>query len=230
MGIIRTAKERLQAVFGGTPDKGEHEMKYWRARHSAEGTLSNDHFTHFYTAHFGLSFADYEGKRVLDIGCGPRGSLEWADMATERVGLDPLAEQYTKLGTDRHKMTYVASGAERIPFPDGHFDVVCSFNSLDHVDDLDQTIAEIIRVVAPGGRFLLISDLNHEPTACEPVTFSWDIVERFQPALTLIERRDYAKSQKGVYQSIEAGVPYDHSQTNAYGIISAMFVKPSAVS
>jgi len=224
--IIQSAKQRIQAAFGGTVDKGEHELKYWRKRQQAEGTLGNDHFTYFYTEHFGLSFADYQGKRVLDIGCGPRGSLEWASMAAERVGLDPLADEYKQLGADQHAMTYVASPAEQIPFADGHFDVVCSFNSLDHVDDLDRTIAEIIRVVAPGGRFLLISDLNHEPTACEPISFGFEIVDRFAPPLTLVERRDFAKSEPGVYQSIRAGVPYDHSRPKSYGIISACFVKP----
>jgi len=56
---------------------------------------------------------------ALDIGCGPRGSLEWADMTKERYGLDPLANEYLKLGADKHKMKYVASGAEKIPFEDG---------------------------------------------------------------------------------------------------------------
>src|SRR4029079_10710133 len=101
----------------------------------------------FYTSHFGLSASDYAGKRILDIGCGPRGSLEWADMTAERVGLDPLADEYLKLGAKNHKMSYVAAPSEKIPFPDGHFDVVCSFNSLDHVDDIPTTINKIIRVV-----------------------------------------------------------------------------------
>jgi ubiquinone/menaquinone biosynthesis C-methylase UbiE len=41
-------------------------------------------------------------------------------------------------------------GAGQIPFPDAYFDVVCSLNSLDHVDDFDKVAAEIIRVLAPG--------------------------------------------------------------------------------
>ena len=31
---------------------------------------------------------------TTDIGCGPRGSLEWATMAAERVGLDPPVNKY----------------------------------------------------------------------------------------------------------------------------------------
>ena len=68
--------------------------------------------------------------------------------------------EYISLGTDKHQMEYVASGSESIPFPDGHFDVVTSLNSLDHVDDLDMTIREIKRVVRRGGFFLLTLKLS----------------------------------------------------------------------
>jgi hypothetical protein len=43
----------------------------------------------------------FKGKKFLDIGCGPRGSLEWASQATTRVCADPLAVQYGKLGADK---------------------------------------------------------------------------------------------------------------------------------
>jgi len=145
-------------------------------------------------------------------------------MAAERVGLDPLAESYRPLGIARHRMRYVASGAENVPFADGYFDVVCSFNSLDHVDDLDRTIAEITRVTRPGGLLLLITDLHEEPTPCEPIVFSWDIVERFQPAFRLLAQERYEKSPEGVYQSIDAALPFDHSNPNQrYGVLTAKF-------
>ena len=117
-----------------------HEFSYWKERRRTEGTLWNDHYQYFYTDHFSLSPNFYSGKRVLDIGCGPRGSLEWADMASERIGLDPLANRYLKLGAADHKMRYVSAHSESIPFSDGYFDVVCSFNSLDHVSNLEATM------------------------------------------------------------------------------------------
>jgi len=203
------------------------EWLYWLNARVRSGKLSNDHYVHFYTDHFGLSPAYYDGKRILDIGCGPRGSLEWAEHAAERVGLDPLAAQYQRLGAAAHRMRYVASGAESIPFPDGHFDVVCSFNSLDHVDDLDRVIAEIGRVVKPGGLFLLITDVNHAPTLTEPLTFSWDIVHRFVPPLELVDARRFEKRDGGVYDSLRRGVAYDDGDPRTrYGVLSARFRKP----
>jgi ubiquinone/menaquinone biosynthesis C-methylase UbiE len=208
--------------------KAESEIQYWRNVQKKEknGVLSHGHFEHFYTTHFNLTKSFYRDKRILDIGCGPRGSLEWADNALQRIGLDPLAKSYKELGIDNQKMLYVASQAENIPFPDEYFDVDTSFNSLDHVDDVDKTIEEIIRVTKPGAFFLLLTDVNHKPTATEPISFSWDILKKFQPRMRIFEKSFYEKSQHGMYQSITAGIIYDHSNTHQrYGVLSAKLQK-----
>jgi ubiquinone/menaquinone biosynthesis C-methylase UbiE len=189
--------------------KEQHELAFWRKKYQEEGgDLGNGHYERFYTTFFGLERAFYTGKRIIDIGCGPRGSLEWADMAALRVGLDTLAREYKKLGAHRHKMTYIDAGAESIPFPDAHFDVAFSFNSLDHVGDLDRAITEIKRIVKPGGLFLLITEVNHEPTAAEPQSFSFDVVERFAPEYTPLSIRKFEMG-KNVYGSLAEGKPYD---------------------
>jgi ubiquinone/menaquinone biosynthesis C-methylase UbiE len=206
--------------------KAQSELNYWKARKAIENVLSNEHYEFFYTTHFGFDKTFFNNKKILDIGCGPRGSLEWAHNASKRVGLDPLAGSYRKLGIEQHKMEYVSAPAEHIPFPDGYFDVVTSFNSLDHVDNLEESINEIIRVVAPGGLFLLLTEVNHPPTAREPISYSWDIVEKFKPALKVAEEKHYERPVNGMYQGIQAGTPYDHSnKSNRYGILSAKFVK-----
>lgn len=217
----------------GLSRKEKAELAFWESRLQQQGVHSNDHFAYFYTTHFGLDWAFYRGKRLLDIGCGPRGSLEWATEAGLRVGLDPLARAYRQLGTDRHAMQYVAAGAEQIPFPDAFFDVVSSFNSLDHVDDLEQVIAEIIRVLRPGGHLLILTDIHQHPTVLEPAAFSWNIVARFQPSLASVEERHFeysVRSAEGfgdIYQSIRQGVTFDHADTtDRYGILSVRFRKP----
>lgn len=179
--------------------KQYRELFFWKERAANEPVLVNDHYAFFYTAYFGLDAAFYTGKRILDIGCGPRGSLEWAAMAAERVGLDPLANEYLKLGAKRHAMKYVAAPAEDMPFADGYFDVACSFNSLDHVDDLARTIAEIKRVVTPGGLFLLIVEANHPAMVTEPVTFGWGDPALFEDAFTVESCRRYETGDSNIY-------------------------------
>jgi ubiquinone/menaquinone biosynthesis C-methylase UbiE len=147
-------------------------------------------------------------------------------MTAERVGLDPLADSYLELGADEHAMTYVAAGSEDIPFPDGHFDVVASVNSLDHVDDLDATIAEIKRILAPGGTFLLLTDVNHDPNVCEPQEFSWEIVDAFADALWVEDERHLERGAHGMLAALRSARPYDDSRPHLAGILSVRFTKP----
>jgi hypothetical protein len=68
---------------------------------------------------------------------------------------------------------------------------------------------------------LLISDIGHDPTLTEPVTFSWDVIDRFT-GCHAIETRHLEKSVEDVYASVRAGVPYDHANPRKrYGIITA---------
>lgn len=181
------------------------EYYYWRRRRRIEGELSGAHYRPMFTDVFGLDLPHYEGKRVLDVGCGPRGSLEWADTAAERVGLDPLAGSYRRLGTDRHAMSYVKAEAEAMPFPDGHFDVVSAFNALDHVEDLARAEAEIARVCRPGGLFLLLVEIDHGPTWTEPQTMSSDVVERLAPAFEAERVRRFEVGAGGINGSALEG-------------------------
>jgi ubiquinone/menaquinone biosynthesis C-methylase UbiE len=206
--------------------KEYHELGFWKWKKEAETNLSNEHYEYFYTTHFGLEPGFYDGKRILDIGCGPRGSLEWAQMTLERVGLDPLAEKYLQLGAGKHSMKYVKAHSESIPFEDDYFDVVTSFNSLDHVEDLNKTISEITRVTKPAGLFLLVTDVNHDPTPCEPQDISWDVVESFSSRFEILAETHFERNAEGVYQSLTDATPYDHSdKTKRYGILSVKFRK-----
>jgi SAM-dependent methyltransferase len=167
--------------------KRHYELKYWKRRYEDEdGHLSNSHYEPLYTVVYGLQRKDYSAKRVLDIGCGPRGSLEWADMTAQRVGLDPLVPDYLKLGAIKHKMEYVASGSENIPFPDGHFDIVVCLNALDHVDDLHATIREIKRVTKRGGFFLLSVEIEHPATLTEPLTINEIALKNLNPEFKVV--------------------------------------------
>ncbi|WP_421773544.1 class I SAM-dependent methyltransferase [Gracilimonas sp.] len=205
--------------------KEYNELRFWKRKEQEEGSLSNDHYEFFYTTHFNLSKDFYAGKNILDIGCGPRGSLEWADNAEKRIGLDPLADEYLKLGAKNHKMEYVNSGSESMPYEMDYFDVVCSFNSIDHVESLEDTISEIKRVLKQGGVFLLITDVNHEATACEPQEFSWDVVEKFKPEFKIEESYHFEKHKDGVYQSLQDRVKYnDSDNSDRYGILSVKFI------
>jgi len=215
----RRLATKVATPFAPVAWKEYNELRYWKQRKADEGALTNDHYKVFFTDHFGLTDDDYQGKTVLDIGCGPRGSLEWATMANRTIGLDPLAEQYLKLGADKHRMEYLSEPSEAIPLPDASCDIVCSFNSLDHVDDLMQSIAEIKRVTKPGGHFLLLLELNHAPTPTEPHDIKPSIVDDFAPEFIPHDVTVYKTELnenghgQGVYPAIRIGETYDDPYT-----------------
>lgn len=206
---MRRVKQLLGRGSSTGDVKGDAEMDYWRQMYESEnGRLWNGHFEEFFTTYFSLDRSFYDGKRVVDIGCGPRGSLEWATNAGDRVGVDPLVPSYRDLGIEKHAMRYIAAGAESIPVADGSFDIVTTMNSFDHVDDVDATIAELTRIAAPGATLLLLTEVGHEPTPTEPQTLDWDVVDKFTGWRVAWQKRNGLRDDHAVYKSISEDRPY----------------------
>ena len=207
--------------------KGYNELSFWKRLKKEKGGLHNSFYEFFYTTHFGLDKSFYKDKILLDVGCGPSGSLEWASMASRRIGLDPLAKKYLKLGASRHEMEYIDAPSEAIPLENARCDAVFSFNSLDHVEDVEQTMSEIKRVTKPGGILLLLVDVNHPPNDCEPHELSPDkVVELLQPEFVCEDLQVYRPVVRGMYQSIRAGEKFPHPEKVAErGYLSARFIR-----
>jgi SAM-dependent methyltransferase len=115
------------------------------------------------------------GDAVLDVGCGPGNfTRPFARAAGERgrvVGLDAsrtmLAQAARESGTAGRGPLYVRGDAADLPFRDGSFDAVCCFAALYLIEEPLKAVAEIARVLAPGGRVALLASVNRGllPTA-----------------------------------------------------------------
>jgi len=101
-----------------------------------------------------------ESSRLLDVGCGISTVLHF--LPGERVGIDPLGKHYQRLYPYPTGITVRKGRGENIPFPDASFDAVFCSNVLDHVAEPGLTVAEIARVLKPGGHFLLSVELRDE--------------------------------------------------------------------
>lgn len=106
-------------------------------------------------------FGDLAGRRVFDAGCG-KGRFA-------RI----LQEQHPQAGIcaldiSEAMLAYVPAGICRcaglltaLPFPDGAFDAAYATESLEHAVEIETAVAELCRVVKPGGRIVII-DKNAE--------------------------------------------------------------------
>jgi 2-polyprenyl-6-hydroxyphenyl methylase/3-demethylubiquinone-9 3-methyltransferase len=99
------------------------------------------------------------GAPVLDVGSG--GGLlaeEFARLGYAVTGVDP-SEQSVAVARDHAaleglEIEYHVGVGESLPFADASFPIVYCCDVLEHVADLDRTIAEIARVLQPGGIFM----------------------------------------------------------------------------
>ncbi len=108
-----------------------------------------------------LAAADLAGaKRVLDIGCGDGQVSRLASRlgCDTVVGVDPTWNQ-VKVAAQRGGASFARAGAARLPFADASFDAVVACLVFEHIRDVDDAIAEVARVLEPGGRFCFF--LNH---------------------------------------------------------------------
>jgi len=91
---------------------------------------------------------------VLDVGCGDGHFASVAFPRPLATGIDPAAAVLREArGRDAHRLVVQAMG-DVLPYADGTFATVVSNSVLEHIPDLDPVMAEVARVLRPGGRFV----------------------------------------------------------------------------
>ncbi|MEX0643720.1 MAG: class I SAM-dependent methyltransferase [Parvularculaceae bacterium] len=95
---------------------------------------------------------------ILDVGCGSKPYESLFTKAQSYVGVDIENSGHSH----KDSKIDVYYDGKTLPFPNDHFDAVVSFETLEHVFNVDEVILEIRRVLKPGGRFFL------------SVPFAWD--------------------------------------------------------
>ena len=100
-------------------------------------------------------------RRVLDVGCGDGqvSRLAVGLGAETVVGLDPTWNQIAVAHQRGGGAAFLRAGAGSLPFADASFDAVVACLVFEHIRDVDDAIAEVARVLQPGGRFCFF--LNH---------------------------------------------------------------------
>jgi SAM-dependent methyltransferase len=116
-----------------------------------------------------------DGARVLDCGCGMGFYL----MAIDRlwdvrlVGLDSDPQRLGQAEQLGIRADLVQGDAQRLPFEDGSFDSVLMTEVLEHLPDDAGALAEVARVLRPGGVLAVSVPHAHYPIAWDPISFVW---------------------------------------------------------
>ena len=154
------AQERVRAYWDRRPCDSELST---RERLSREFFLDVERQRYALQPHIleCLSWIDWSGKRVLEVGAG---------IGTDARRIIGAGARYTGINVDRGSAEATAQAlrvfsmpgvslqrdATSLDFPDGAFDAVYSFGVLQHIPAAQRAVAEIHRVLKPGGDFLLM--------------------------------------------------------------------------
>lgn len=108
--------------------------------------------------YFDRYISHWQGLRVLDVGCGGGYTCEFlARRGAMVTGLDQsapcIAAAQAHAAASGLEIEYHAGAAEALPFEGDRFDVVICVDVLEHVHSVAATVAEISRVLKPGGLF-----------------------------------------------------------------------------
>ena len=106
---------------------------------------------------------------IVDVGCGTGSALRHAAAKVKNghlIGIDPvprmieIAKDITKKNETDYQIIFKVGSAEDLPVEDSHADIVFAFDSIDHWNDIQQGLKEILRILKPGGRFIIVKDLS----------------------------------------------------------------------
>jgi SAM-dependent methyltransferase len=102
-----------------------------------------------------------EDARVIEVGSGAHGLIFYFG-ARNGVGVDPLAVSYRSLFPRWQSCAAtVAAVGEQLPFAADTFDVVLCDNVVDHAESPKQIVAELVRVLRPGGLLYFTVNFHH---------------------------------------------------------------------
>lgn len=98
--------------------------------------------------------------RTLEVGCGTGRNLPLYSGGVRAVGVDPVWENLVKARRRARGVPLVRASAEALPFRDGAFDTVVSSLVFCSVPDPMLGLAEVKRVLAPGGALRMMEHVR----------------------------------------------------------------------
>ena len=118
------------------------------------------YINHIAASHKRMAFAGIEADRIVELGAGVGANLAHLPEGATVVAIEPSEAMHDALrrraAEHRVELELIGGRAERLPLPDASVEeVICSL-VLCTVEDPDATVAEVRRILRPGGRFRFV--------------------------------------------------------------------------
>lgn len=172
---------------------------------SCEGEMIYEHWHRYLFAQ-----AHVAGRRVLDVASGEGyGSALLAARAASVTGVD-ISPEAVRHASERYgsaaNLSYLCASCASIPLPDASFDVIISFETIEHMTEHDAFMGEVQRLLAPGGLFIISSPNRVEYSDRTGYRNEYHVKELDGPELrTLLDRHFPAQhwfAQRPCFQSM----------------------------
>ena len=140
---------------------------------------------HWHRYHFVLPLV--AGKTVLDVASGEGyGSALMAAVAVDVSGLDvssAAVEHACTAYAKQQNLRFTQGGCAKLPFDDDAFDVVVSFETLEHIHEQNEFVAEVKRVLKPTGLLILSSPNRAEYSDARGYSNEFHVKELYRAQL-----------------------------------------------
>ena len=103
------------------------------------------------------------GERVLDLGCAEGATLIHLGRTKNATGLDLFPRKLAFARLQLPHVEFVEGSADKLPFPDGHFDHILIRDVIHHIQDPSRVISECARVLSPAGRLDILEPNGRNP-------------------------------------------------------------------
>ena len=138
-------------------------------------------FRHRRAYEFVLSVLE-PGDRVLDIGCGTGyGTSMFASRCAELTGIDYSRDaiQYASEHYGSSRCNFRQGDALDTGMPEGSLDMVCCVQVIEHMKDQEGFIKEVLRILSPGGRLVVVTPNKATYSSDVDVGFAYHFKEYY---------------------------------------------------
>lgn len=133
----------------------DSHVGYYRANQAYADRLSGNSEASYAKYYTWLAGDSPQDARILDVGCGSGQAVHaLAKQESEAYGVE-VAKASLKLATQNGPGDFRIFDGLHLPFKDDFFDAVGSFTVLEHVEDPELALREMVRVLRPGGTIVV---------------------------------------------------------------------------